>query len=227
MHRVLEKISRVASGYLFVGPPDSSKAEDALTFAQRLGCGKFDLVCVQPDGASVKIEQIRDLQARVRYGPTASDYLLVIVERADEMTPDAAAAFLKTLEEPPLRVVFILLVEREDRIPATIVSRCQRIFFGEKPKKWEPDPEFAFFYEELKNIRRKSVLELFELSARLEKEKGRIEALLYDLIGFAREVLGNIRLVRVLLEAVKDLKKKANLRLTLDVACLKLYEAGN
>jgi hypothetical protein len=62
------------------------------------------------------------------------------------------------------------------------------------------------------------------LSARLEKEKERLEELLYELAFCAREELGSVALVRVLLEGIKNLKRKANLKLTLDVMCLKLSE---
>jgi len=228
VHRVLKGIinsKRIASAFLFVGPPDSSKSEDAQAFADELGCSKFDLVRVKPDGAYIKIEQVRDLQGRVRYGPSTGDYFAVIIERADQMTPEAAGAFLKTLEEPPKGVVFILLIEREDRVPLTIVSRCQRIVFGEKFVQWTPKPEFDAFYSDLKEIKKKSVLELFELSARLEKEKERIETLLYDLVAFAKEELKDLKLVRVLLDAAANIKKRASLKLALDLACLRMGEA--
>lgn len=228
MHCVLKGIinsKRIASAFLFVGPPDSSKSEDAQAFADGLGCGKFDLVRVKPDGASIKIEQVRDLQSRIRYGPSAGDYFAVIIERADDMTPESAGAFLKTLEEPPKGVVFILLIEREDRVPLTIVSRCQKIVFGEKLGDWSPKPEFDAFYSDLKEIKKKNILELFELSARMEKEKDRIETLLYDLVIFAKEELKNLKLVRVLLETAANIKKKASLKLALDQACLRMGEA--
>lgn len=228
MHRVLNGIvnsKRIASAFLFVGPPDSSKSEDAQAFADGLGCSKFDLVPVKPDGAYIKIEQVRDLQSRVRYGPSAGDYLAVIIERADDMTPEAAGAFLKTLEEPPKGVVFILLIEREDSVPLTIASRCQKIVFGEKFEQWSPKPEFDAFYSDLKEIKKKNVLELFELSSRLEKEKERIEALLYDLVIFAKEELKDLKIVRVLLETAANIKRKASLKLALDLACLRMGEA--
>lgn len=227
MHRVLEGIAkngRIASAYLFVGPPSSAKAEDAAAFAERLGCAKIDLLKTAPEGATFKIEQVRELQRAVRYGPTAGPYLFVIIERADEMTVEAAGAFLKTLEEPPAKVVFILLVEREDRILKTIASRCQKIIFAEETRRWQPKPELRDFYAELEGIKQKSPIELFQLSARLEKEKERLEDLLYELAYFAKEELGRLAAVRVLLEAVKNLKKKANLKLTLDLMCLKLNE---
>jgi len=227
MHRVLEGIirnDRVASAYLFVGPPDSNKKEDAEEFADRLGAKKIDKIILEPRGASFKIDQVREIQQTVRYGPAAGRYLCVIIERSDEMTDEAAAAFLKTLEEPPAGVVFILLVAREDRIPSTIVSRCQKIIFGEKEKAWQPDPELAPFYQKISLTRGQKISELFGLSMELEKEKERIEALLYDLAFYAKEELKNLKLVRVLLDAIKNLKKKANLKLALDVACLKMSE---
>ncbi|MBI5078811.1 AAA family ATPase, partial [Candidatus Saganbacteria bacterium] len=136
VHRVLEGIvrnKRVASAYLFAGPPGSGKLEAALDFSNRLGCKKVDCIRVAPEGASLKIEQVWELKQVTRYGPSDGEHLLVVVEEADAMTGEAAAAFLKTLEEPAPGVVFILLVERDDRLPATIASRCQKIIFEEKP----------------------------------------------------------------------------------------------
>ena len=227
MHRVLEGIvrnQRAASAYLFVGPPVSGKLEDALAFADSLGCQKIDLLRVVPDGAYIKIDQVRDISRFVRYGPSAGPVMYVIVEQADTMTAEAAGAFLKTLEEPPDKVVFILLVEREDRIFPTIASRCQRIIFGEQYRPWQARPEFGEFYQALKSVKRLSILELFALSARMEKEKERLEELLYELAFCAREELGNAALVRVILEAVRNLKKRSNVRLALDVMCLQLSE---
>jgi DNA polymerase III gamma/tau subunit len=161
----------------------------------------------------------------VRYGPSMSPVQCLIIAGADAMTDEAAGAFLKTLEEPPAGVVFILLVTREDRLPVTIASRCQKILFEEKKAEWKPNPEFAGFYSDLKAIKRKGVIEQLGLSARLEKERERIEELLYDLTFFARVELRDLQMVRILLDAVKNIKRKANLRLALDVACLKMGEA--
>ncbi|OGB90176.1 hypothetical protein A2625_04255 [candidate division WOR-1 bacterium RIFCSPHIGHO2_01_FULL_53_15] len=239
MHRVLEGIAangRIASAYLFIGPLSSAKAGEAADFAERLGCRKIDLLKVAPDlpagrqaGLSIKIEQVREIQRAVRYGPSAGDYQFVIIERADEMTAEAAGAFLKTLEEPPPRVVFILLVEREDRVFPTIHSRCQKVIFGEAFRAWRREPGNGY-YEELKAVKRKSVLELLELSARIGKENKEeeggagVQKLLYDLAYYAKEELANVKMTRIVLDAVKNLKKKANLKLTLDLMCLKLNE---
>ena len=227
MHRVLQGIidnDRVASAYLFFGPPASQKKEEAEAFADQLGCRTVDRLTVAPRGASLKIEQIREIQQMVRYGPAQSKYLGVIVEGADEMTDEAAGAFLKTLEEPPPGVVFILLVEREDKLPSTIASRCQKIYFEESREEWRPKEENAGFYQAIRALRRNQLAGAFALSALLEKERERIEELIYDLVNFVSKEIKHVTWARILLEAIKNIKKKANVRLALDVACLKMSE---
>ena len=107
----------------------------------------------------------------------------------------------------------------------TIASRCQKIIFGEASKAWQPNPEFTPFYDELKNLRGKNALELLGLSSRLDKQKDKIEDLLYSLVFFAKQELKNLKMVRILLDTIKNLKKKASFKLALDVMCLKLGEA--
>lgn len=206
-----------------MGPPGPSKAEAAREFAESLGTRKVDLVVLKPEKTTIKIEQVREVQQVVRYGPTASPKLFAIIEEADKLTPEASASFLKTLEEPPPGVVFILLVERDDRLPNTILSRCQRIIFGEGPKA-VPNPDFAPYRLDLKAARKKSVLELLDFSARLEKEKERLEELLYDLAFFAHEELRDAGLSRILLDATKNIKRYVSAKLALDAACLKMSE---
>jgi DNA polymerase III gamma/tau subunit len=227
--KILEGIvrnDRVAGAYLFSGPPGAGKKEVAEHFVELLDCKKQDRVLIGPEGATLKIGQVRELQKWVRFGPSASRYLLAIVEGADTLTGEAAAAFLKTLEEPAAGVVFVLLVEREDRLPATILSRCQRIVFPEEAVSWQANQDFSSFYEELKNIKQRAMVELFGFSSKLEKEKERIEELLYELAYFARYQLSDARCARIILDSLRYLKRKANLKLTLDVMCLRLSEIG-
>ena len=228
MHQVLEGIvssGRVASAYLFVGPPDSAKAEAAEAFAGRLGVKTVDRLLIQPSGAMIKIEQVREAQRLIRFGPSASGHFVVIIEAADEMNDAAAGALLKTLEETPPKVVFILLAARVERLPATIISRCQKIIFGEAGRSWEAKPELNELYAGLGVLPHNDPLELLALAARLDKEKDNIETVLYDLAFYAWHRLSNVKMTRILLDTVKDLKRKANRRLALDVACLKMGEA--
>lgn len=216
------KSDRVAGAYVFLGPPGVGKKENAEAFAQILECKKQDKIVIGPSGTSLKIDQIRELQSWVKYGPSASRYLLVIVEKADTLTDQAAAAFLKTLEEPAPGVVFVLLAEREDRIPETILSRCQKIVFSEKLEGWKPNQDFRPFYDEVRSINKMETLKLLQLSARLGKEKERIEDLLYDMAHFVRHELFDARGTRIILDTLRYIKRKANLKLALDVMCLKL-----
>ncbi|HVN67849.1 MAG TPA: hypothetical protein VMT55_05705 [Candidatus Sulfotelmatobacter sp.] len=225
MHRVLAGIlnnGNVSSAYLFVGPPGPLKGDEARAFAEKMGCKGLDLIWTKPDGATVKIDQVRELQRAVRYGPSQSERLVVVVEGADLLTTEAAGSFLKVLEEPPAKVTFILLVERLDRLPATISSRCQQILFGEAPQEWRPDPALAEWYSGLKALKGQGPLERLAFSARLEKEKERIEELLDSFLFFARYELKDLALTRLMLETIKNVKRKANLKLALDVACLKI-----
>jgi DNA polymerase-3 subunit delta' len=220
---ILERISRggrVAGAYLFVGGPAEEQRAAAEKFADLLACAKQDKIVISPAGQSLKIEQIRELQTWVRFGPSAGKFLAAIVERSDTMTDEAAAAFLKTLEEPAPGVVFILLSEREDKLPATIFSRCQKIIFGDTTTEWQPGDNP--FYADLETIDSRKSIERLALSSRMEAEKEKIEERLYDLSYYARYCLKNAQTARVILDTVRGLKRRANAKLALDVMCLKI-----
>jgi DNA polymerase III delta prime subunit len=229
VHPVLEGIikhNRIAPAYLFVGPPSLLKRQEAQLFIERLGCSKFDQLVVCPDGSSIKIEQIRQLQKFVSYGPSQSNYLAVLVEGADRLTPEAAAAFLKTLEEPPPNVFFLLLVEREDRLPSTIISRCQKIIFGEKYHEIQFSSEAEELYRKFETWLGEpfSIPRALEWASRLGKEREEVAELLYALAYLVKERLGKFKIAKLLLEAVKNLKKNASVKLTLEVTFLKMGE---
>ena len=215
---------RLASAYLFVGPPGVGKRQAATDFATLLDVKKQDKLIIMPKGASLKIEQIRELQGLVKYGPSISAYLVVIVEQADSLTDQAQAAFLKTLEEPAPGVVFILLIEREDKLVKTIVSRCQKLLFAENVVEPESNKEYSNYYQHLEELGSKTSLELLHFSSQLEAEKSRLDDLLYNLAYFAKNKLANVSLSRIILDTLRYIKRRANLKLALDVMCLKLGE---
>lgn len=217
----------MASAYIFAGPSCAGKKEAADFFAEQLGVNRQDKFLLQPQGTSIKIEQIREAQSWVRYGPAVSSHLVVVVEQADCLTDQAAAAFLKTLEEPAPGVVFILLVEREDKIPQTIFSRCQKIIFSGQAKKWERAEAMIPFYENLKNLGPKKPGLALLMSKSLEKQRTQIEGLLYELAFFARYELLNSCYARIILDTLRFIKRRANLKLALDVMCLKLSYADS
>jgi DNA polymerase-3 subunit delta' len=158
VHLLKQAIRRekMPHAYLFVGVPGVGKTTTALAMAQALNCeaptadegcgrcklcrqlvgGNFpDVELVEPDGQSIKIEQVRELERRFAYKPIAGKYRVTVVRPAEAMTEEASNAFLKTLEEPPAGNVLVLNgAEPSDLLP-TIVSRCQKVVFRRIPPR--------------------------------------------------------------------------------------------
>ena len=82
------------------------------------------------DAASNRgIDEIRDLKEKVRYLPAEGKYKVYIIDEVHMLTTEAFNALLKTLEEPPAHVIFLLATTEPHKLPATILSRCQRFDF--------------------------------------------------------------------------------------------------
>lgn len=142
---------RLAHAYLFAGPEGVGKRLMALTLARALfcqdgtGCGECapcrkvdhrnhpDLHFLEPDGSSIKIEQVRALQHELNLRPFEGKYKICLIEAADTMTVAAANALLKTLEEPRGDTLLILLSSHPQRLLETIRSRCQPLHFPRQP----------------------------------------------------------------------------------------------
>jgi DNA polymerase III subunit gamma/tau len=119
---------KVSHAYLFCGGRGTGKTTVARIFAKDIGCNPEDIIEI--DAASNRgIDEIRELREAVRTAPFSSPYKVYIVDEAHMLTKEAANALLKTLEEPPSHVIFILATTDPEKLPATIVSRCQKIIF--------------------------------------------------------------------------------------------------
>ena len=79
------------------------------------------------------VDEIRDLREKVKYPPQTGRYRVYIIDEVHMLSQGAFNALLKTLEEPPAYVVFILATTEPQKLPATILSRCQRFDFGRIP----------------------------------------------------------------------------------------------
>ena len=123
------EINKTSHSYLFIGTEGIGKKLIAEEFAKMLLAVKDtenspDFSIIEPDGNSIKIEQIREFQKKVSEKPIISNKKVYIINDSDKMTVEAQNCLLKTLEEPPEFVTIILIGSNEKSIISTIKTRC-------------------------------------------------------------------------------------------------------
>ena len=127
------KLGHLAHAYLFAGSRGTGKTSVARILAETAGVSKNDIY--EMDAASNRgIDEIRAIREGVNSAPFESKYKVYIVDEAHMLTKDAFNALLKTLEEPPAHVIFILATTEMEKLPETVVSRCQ-VFKFKKPSQ--------------------------------------------------------------------------------------------
>ncbi|MBM7650323.1 DNA polymerase-3 subunit delta' [Bacillus ectoiniformans] len=149
------KKGRVAHAYIFEGDPGTGKKKTALLFAKSLFClspidevmpcetcincrridsgNHPDIHVIEPDGLSIKKQQIYDLQQEFSKTAVESSKKIYLISHADKMTASAANSLLKFLEEPKSDTVALLMTEQSQRMLPTILSRCQLLSFKPLP----------------------------------------------------------------------------------------------
>jgi DNA polymerase III subunit gamma/tau len=184
------RANRVAHAYLFTGPRGTGKTTTARIFAKAISCldedetkrpcnvcevcvsvneGR-DLDLIEIDAASNNgVDNVRELRERIGFAPNVGRYKIYIIDEVHMLSTGAFNALLKTLEEPPAHAIFILATTEVDKLPATVLSRCQRFDFRFMP--------FKLLREQLAMI--------------AEKEGAHIEPGALDL--FARQAGGSMR----------------------------------
>ena len=175
---------RIAHAYLFSGPRGTGKTSTAKILAKSLNCEKGPTpepcgVCknctkiadgtaldvFEIDAASNRgIDEMRDLREKVKFTPAEGRYKVYIIDEVHMLTTEAFNALLKTLEEPPAHVVFILATTEPHKVPATIQSRCQRFDFRRITVE-EIEARLAYVAQEMKIPCEKEALRLIARQA--------------------------------------------------------------
>ena len=170
------KNNKLTHAYLFIGPRGTGKTSIAKIFAKTINCldSKDGISCekcdlcinnnknenvdiIEMDAASNNgVDEIREIKNHVTLLPTISKYKVYIIDEVHMLTTGAFNALLKTLEEPPKHVIFILATTESHKIPLTIISRCQSFEFKPIPKQ--------IIKERLKNICEKEQITIDEES---------------------------------------------------------------
>ena len=146
--------NRIAHAYLFCGPRGTGKTSIAKIFAKMLNCeDESNKPCgkctnckmvqngshpdiIEIDAASNNgVDEVRNLIDKVKYAPMQGKYKVYIIDEVHMMTTGAFNALLKTIEEPPAHVVFILATTEPNKVIPTIISRCQRFDFNKVSQK--------------------------------------------------------------------------------------------
>jgi DNA polymerase III subunit gamma/tau len=189
---------RVAHAFLFTGARGVGKTSSARILAKALNCERglqinpcnqctnchevthgTSMDVIEVDGASNRgIDEVRELRENVRYTPAKSRYKIYIIDEVHMLTKEAFNALLKTLEEPPPHIIFIFATTEPHKIPATILSRCQRYDFKRIP-----------FREVIGSLRRIVEEEKIQISQR-------------GLLSIAQESEGSLRDAQSLLDQV-------------------------
>jgi len=204
---------RVGHAYLFTGPRQVGKATLARTFAMALNC-EAETLAERPCGRcrpcmligdsrhpdvrlllpevsgrgkmTLKIDQIRGLQQELSLTPTEARYKVAILKQFDAANPNAANAFLKTLEEPPSHVILLLTASEADSLLPTITSRCRTIALRPLPTatieqvlgvNYQTKPEQAHLLSHLANGRLGWAIQATQEPAVLEERVAQLDML--------------------------------------------------
>ena len=242
---------KIAPAYLFNGPRGTGKTSSARIFAKSLNCQAFDQPTITPcckcdlcrqitDGSALDIieidaasntgvENIREIIERARFAPTQARWKVYVIDECHMLSTAASNALLKTIEEPPSRVVFILATTNPERVLNTIKSRCQKFDF----RRISPHDIF----QHLSYIAEKESIE-YEVQALkmiAKRSNGGMrdaQSLLEQLNLFPEGI--TINNIQNLLGEVSEIELTALIKSLVDknpesliITCNKLYDAGN
>ena len=242
---------KIAPAYLFNGPRGTGKTSSARIFAKSLNCQAFEQPTISPCGkcdlcrqitdgnaldiieidaaSNTGVENIREIIERARFAPTQARWKVYVIDECHMLSTAASNALLKTIEEPPSRVVFILATTNPERVLNTIKSRCQKFDF----RRISPSDIFQHLSEiaekesieyevqALKMIAKRSNGGMRDAQSLLEQLNLLPEGITINNI---QNLLGEVSEIE-LTNLIKSLVE--NNPESLIITCNKLYDAGN
>ncbi len=242
---------KIAPAYLFNGPRGTGKTSSARIFAKSLNCQAFDQPTITPccrcdlcrqitDGSALDIieidaasntgvENIREIIERARFAPTQARWKVYVIDECHMLSTAASNALLKTIEEPPSRVVFILATTNPERVLNTIKSRCQKFDF----RRISPSDIFQHLSEIAEKESIKYEVQALKMIAKRSNGGMRDAQSLLEQLNLLPEGITINNIQNLLGEAseneltnlIKSLVE--NKPETLIDTCNKLYDAGN
>ncbi len=211
---------RVAHAYIFTGPRGIGKTSVARIFAKGLNCEKgptpspcnkcascndvsssISMDVIEIDGASNNsVDQIRELRESIKFAPSYAGYKIYIIDEVHMLSIGAFNALLKTLEEPPKHAKFIFATTNPERIPSTVLSRCQRFDFRRIP--------FKLIISKLKRIAESEKLKvsdeaIFSVARASDGSMRDAESILDQLSSFCEKDIGQENVI-TLLGTIRD-----------------------
>ena len=208
-------MDRVSHAYLFAGPRGVGKTSSARILAKALNCekgptpkpcgkctscleisGSRSMDVMEIDGASNRgIDEIRNLKENIKFSPIHGKFRVYIIDEVHMLTAEAFNALLKTLEEPPPHVKFIFATTRPHKLPATIISRCQRFDFRKLSS--------SVIAEKLKEITKKEKISIddesvFLIAKAADGSMRDAEVILDQLVSFTKSKILSADVLKVL-----------------------------
>ncbi len=242
---------KIAPAYLFNGPRGTGKTSSARIFAKSLNCQEFKQPTINPcckcdlcmqitDGNALDIieidaasntgvENIREIIEKARFTPTQARWKVYVIDECHMLSTAASNALLKTIEEPPSRVVFILATTNPERVLNTIKSRCQKFDF----RKISPSDIFQHLSEIAEKEAIKYEVQALKMIAKRSNGGMRdAQSLLEQLNLFPDGI--TIKNIRNLLGEVSEIELTNLIKSLIEnnpesliITCNKLYDAGN
>ena len=242
---------KIAPAYLFNGPRGTGKTSSARIFAKSLNCQSFDQPTINPCGkcdlcreitdgnaldiieidaaSNTGVENIREIIERSRFAPAQARWKVYVIDECHMLSTAASNALLKTIEEPPSRVVFILATTNPERVLNTIQSRCQKFDF----RRISPSDIFNHLSEIAEKESIQYEVQALKMIAKRSNGGMRDAQSLLEQINLLPEGI-TINNIQNLLGEVSEIELTTIIKSLIEnnpesliIACNKLYDSGN